>query len=332
MKDLVSIIVPAYNSGHFISKTLDNLLIQDVNKEILVVDDGSTDNTADIVNKYSKEHQCIRYTRQENQGVSSARNTGINQSKGDYIVFVDSDDLLQNDILSKCLNHYSDDIDCVLFSYECIDIKGDVFKSASYMESGMYDIQSFIQNFSELIKSNILNCIGTKLYRSQIIKENNIRYNSNISYCEDIGFCLQYLFYAKKIAYINEPAYKYVYLNPNSLMRKYKHNFPSSKDYLHEIEEKLLLEVYGEEYNKNEFATCIDLDVKQCLGNEFNCKDPLLNKEIKDNLRYLSQSKYTRLASSIVCTTLLNKVIYGLLKANAFCILRHLFTLRKRIK
>ena len=291
-----------------------------------------TDNTAEIVNKYCKDNLCIRYIRQDNQGVSSARNTGIDQSEGDYIVFVDSDDLLQNDTLSKCLNHYADDIDCVLFSYECIDIKGNVFKSASYMESGMYDIQTYLVHFSELIKSNILNCIGTKLYRTQIIKNNNIRFNSNISYCEDIGFCLQYLLFVKKVVFFNEPAYKYVYLNPDSLMRRYKHNFPFSKDYLHEIEEKLLLEVYGEEYNKNEFATCIDLDVKQCLSNEFNCKDPLLKKEIKDNLSQLSRSKYTKFASSLVSTSFINKMIYGLLMANAFGILRYLFTLRNCIK
>lgn len=98
---LVSIVIPAYNYGFVLTETIENLLLQSYPYwEAIIVDDGSTDNTRDIVERFTSTDQRIRYVFQENSGVSAARNNGIRLSKGKYIQFLDADDLLSKDKLN----------------------------------------------------------------------------------------------------------------------------------------------------------------------------------------------------------------------------------------
>ena len=103
-----SIIVPVYNAGAFVSNTIINLLEQDVEKEIILINDGSTDDSLSILKKFEKENECIKVIDKINGGVSSARNVGLDIASGDYICFVDSDDALEPGTLSKSLEHSSD--------------------------------------------------------------------------------------------------------------------------------------------------------------------------------------------------------------------------------
>lgn len=118
-RNLISIIIPVYNASAFISNTIDNLLAQEVEKELLLVNDGSTDNSLNILNDYAQKYSCIKVLNQTNQGVSSARNHAIEVAQGEFLIFVDSDDLLEPGTLQKCLNiyHANNDIDCVVFTY-----------------------------------------------------------------------------------------------------------------------------------------------------------------------------------------------------------------------
>lgn len=120
-RNLISIIIPVYNASAFISNTIDNLLAQEVEKELLLVNDGSTDNSLNILNDYAQKYSCIKVLNQTNQGVSSARNHAIEVAQGEFLIFVDSDDLLEPGTLQKCLNiyHANNDIDCVVFTYKC---------------------------------------------------------------------------------------------------------------------------------------------------------------------------------------------------------------------
>src|SRR5690606_13459543 len=94
---LISVIIPCYNYGHFLAKTLGSLMSQTYpHWECIVVDDGSTDNTQQVTERFVINDPRFRYIFQENSGVSAAKNTGIRNSKGDYIQFLDSDDLIEN--------------------------------------------------------------------------------------------------------------------------------------------------------------------------------------------------------------------------------------------
>ena len=204
------------------------------------------------------------------QGVSSARNHAIEVAQGEFLIFVDSDDLLEPGTLQKCLNiyHANNDIDCVVFTYKCCKPNLFVFDTKLYKKSGLYTIEQWLMPFSVLHKTSIINCIGTKLYRTSILKDKNIRFNEDISYCEDVGFTTIYLKYVRKLFYINEPLYCYMFVNPNSLMTKYMHNYPMSKKYLHMQQYNLLKEVYGENFPNHEYYRVLALDLYSCLFNE----------------------------------------------------------------
>ena len=95
-RNLISIIIPVYNASAFISNTIDNLLAQEVEKELLLVNDGSTDNSLNILNDYAQKYSFVKVLNQTNQGVSSARNHAIEVAQGEFLIFVDSDDRLGN--------------------------------------------------------------------------------------------------------------------------------------------------------------------------------------------------------------------------------------------
>src|SRR5438874_4376035 len=108
MEDLISVIIPAYNAEQFIERTIDSASQQTHrNLEIIVVDDGSTDQTASIVKRLTKKDRRLRLIRQPNAGVAAARNRGIKESRGDYLAPLDSDDLWHHTKLEKQLHVFS---------------------------------------------------------------------------------------------------------------------------------------------------------------------------------------------------------------------------------
>ena len=163
-RNLISIIIPVYNASAFISNTIDNLLAQEVEKELLLVNDGSTDNSLNILNDYAQKYSCIKVLNQTNQGVSSARNHAIEVAQGEFLIFVDSDDLLEPGTLQKCLNiyHANNDIDCVVFTYKCCKPNLFVFDTKLYKKSGLYTIEQWLMPFIKLVLLTVLvqNCIA----------------------------------------------------------------------------------------------------------------------------------------------------------------------------
>ena len=140
----LSIIVPVYNVADYLPKCLDSLLAQDLPQneyEIIVVNDGSTDNSGDISQEYADKYANIILINQENQGLSGARNTGIKHAKGEYIQFVDSDDYLEKDVLGGLMKQVDEgDLDVLRFKYQNvrINIEGEYeifqpYKSSSFL-------------------------------------------------------------------------------------------------------------------------------------------------------------------------------------------------------
>lgn len=128
----LSIIVPVYNVSKYLAKCLDSLLFQDLEfceYEIIVVNDGSTDNSEDIVKRYADKHSNIILIEQENQGLSGARNTGIKLAKGKYIQFVDSDDYLEPNVLRTLVDKMeTDNLDVLRFNYQNVNENYEVYE------------------------------------------------------------------------------------------------------------------------------------------------------------------------------------------------------------
>ena len=201
----VSVIVPVYNQEQYIGATLYSIIHQDFdNFEIVVVDDGSTDNSLDIIiNSLQNSKIPHKIIQQENAGVSVARNVGIDESQGDYIVFVDGDDYITSKHLSNMYNGVTDFSLTQLVKKRNDDI---ISKPHTYTKE--------ITTAEDLIKMELNMEIPFNfcqlMYKSKIIKQNNIKFPKNIIYGEDTAFALKALIYGETVTINNEVTYFYI--------------------------------------------------------------------------------------------------------------------------
>lgn len=115
MKPILSIVVPVYNAEAFVARTIENLLAESVSKEIILVNDGSTDGSLEILQTYASKYSCIKVINQENSGVSSARNVGMDAAIGEYIFFNDCDDIQEIGTLTRAVDYFDIGVDAVIF-------------------------------------------------------------------------------------------------------------------------------------------------------------------------------------------------------------------------
>ena len=218
----ISIIIPAYNAEAFISRTLDSITSNKVNPsdyEIVVVNDGSQDNTLSVVNEYVKNHDScnINVINQDNGGVSTARNKGIEHAKGDYLWFVDADDYISSIslqyLLSVIQEYHTDLIKMGVY----IDEKGEDLSKLVF-EPNMGEGR--VLNSSEVLHPKTGNFGHTLfLIRRTILMQNNVRYPVGVAFSED------YLFLAKALAYSNtcylnkSMVFYYYYCNEKSVSK-----------------------------------------------------------------------------------------------------------------
>ena len=200
----VSVIVPVFNSSQYIGATLDSIINQDFDSfEVIVIDDGSTDDSLDIINeKLSTTNVPNTIIHQENQGVSSARNKGIEASNGVYLVFVDSDDYITPNHLSELYNGETD------FSLiQIIKKEGNIISKPHVYSQSIISTKEFIE--MELKMQIPFNFVQL-MYKSDIIKNNSIKFPSDYIYGEDTYFALVALSYGDKVAISNEVTYHYI--------------------------------------------------------------------------------------------------------------------------
>ncbi len=200
----VSVIVPVYNAEEYIGATLDSIINQDFNSyEVIVIDDGSTDSSPEIINeKLVKSIVDYKIIRQENSGVSSARNRGIEEAIGEYLVFIDADDYVTGNHLSELYNGETD------FSMvQFIKKENDKLSAPHHFQVESMTCDEFIKK--ELRMEMPFN-FWQLMYKSSLINENNIRFNPELIYGEDIDFALRALLWGDEVAISNEATYYYI--------------------------------------------------------------------------------------------------------------------------
>lgn len=214
----LSIIVPVYNVADYLPKCLDSLLVQDLPQneyEIIVVNDGSTDNSGNIAQQYADKYANITLINQANQGLSGARNTGINHAKGDYIQFVDSDDYLEENVLGGLMTQVEkDNLDVLRFKYQNVRINNE---SKEYEVFKPYKLDSFLfDNFSSSVTDGIsfLNeRFGTACYAVMFIIRKTILDNCIFKqgiYFEDTEWTPRMIIKAERIASSDAIVYNYL--------------------------------------------------------------------------------------------------------------------------
>lgn len=222
----ITFIVPIYNVGKYLDTTIQSMLSQSYsNIEIILINDGSTDNSAEICQKYAEKDERIKYIFQENQGVSSARNKGIDEATGDWICFVDGDDFIENDLCSSASLYLTEDLDICFFSYnefimgnkksyESPEVKRAEFgkKEFEKMQLSIFYMQGF--------KYTNTAAIWGKLFKTSFIKSNNLRFMENQVKSQDTLFMLYVLQFADKGVYFNRSLYNYRIIR-ESISRRY---------------------------------------------------------------------------------------------------------------
>ncbi|WP_213335302.1 glycosyltransferase family 2 protein [Enterococcus casseliflavus] len=205
-----SVIVPVYNSEKFIRKTLESITNQTFhNYEIIVVDDGCTDNSISIIEEYAKYFQKINIVRQKNSGVSAARNRGIKEASGDFICFLDSDDYWSHLFLEKMYNKISaTNVDIVICGTQTFSEKDNTVKK----ENIKLSTDDCLLNY---LKGEYWAATGTWAVKRKFLLKNNIYFSEEVVWAEDLEFIVKCLFKGKT-QLIQEPLFTYV-LHDNSL-------------------------------------------------------------------------------------------------------------------
>lgn len=217
-KDLISIIVPVYRAEKYLNKCIESLINQTyTNLEIILIDDGSPDNCADICKTYCEQDKRVKYFCQENQGVSAARNKGIKLAQGKYLGFCDADDYVDLDmyeVLYKLNVENNADIS-IISSYYNINGKIQDYKDNDKIES-FSNVEAIKEMF---LGKKFAGHLWNKLFRRELFE--GLYLNENIAICEDLLLLWDLIFRSKKIVF--QDIHKYYYVeNEGSAIYSFK--------------------------------------------------------------------------------------------------------------
>lgn len=215
-----SVIIPVYNAEGTLERCLNSLCGQPFpDAELLLIDDGSTDSSAAICRRYAASDPRVRFLQKENGGVSSARNLGLNMARGEYILFVDSDDYVKPDYFA--LLETADprgEYDYMLFPYDRFDGIREARRSLPTFASR--DPEKVESMLAHAYSRKWTNAPWAKRYRRSILEENGIRFHTDLPIAEDTLFNLQYLLRCRSLCIGPEAVYTVSLENPGSLSRK----------------------------------------------------------------------------------------------------------------
>jgi glycosyltransferase involved in cell wall biosynthesis len=215
IQNLISIIIPIYNSEIYLSDCLESILNQSYkNLEIILINDGSTDNSAGICEAFSQKDIRIKALNTKNTGVSSARNLGLDIAIGNYVAFIDSDDTVHTDYILELYKtaelHQSDIVCC---GYQFIDT------TLNYANNDFLNLQNSRESFIVNLLHNTGGTICSKLFKRSVIKDSHLRFDTSLDMREDMIFAMEFGFCANSFSVINTNYYYYNGMNGMSLSK-----------------------------------------------------------------------------------------------------------------
>lgn len=331
MNGLVSIIVPVYNSENTIKKCIDSLIDQSYqNIEIIIINDGSVDNSVNIIKRYLDVDERIKLFTIENAGVSNARNSGLKYATGEYVVFCDSDDYVTENYIKDLISHIDDEIDLVISNYY-FDINSKICPKPLVLE-GLYsktnNIQEWINNF---FLHHYIHSPYCKIYKKEIIDKYNLIYDVSMTFGEDFKFNLDYFQYCKKVFITSNYTYYYVQ-NSESLSNKFSENKLRSFINIYQIYAAFLKKnnleyVLNSTYTEQLVQDYITLVKQICI-----CK----NIDSKEKMKYFKMIKiflnqYVEIDKVFKNSTMSNTKLYIIKNLNYYYMWKLIFSLKKYI-
>ena len=209
MAELISIIVPVYNAEKTVEALMDSVVCQeDRDWEMILVDDGSRDASAELIARYASSDARIRLLRQKNAGAAAARNTALKAVHGDYVLFADSDDTLCPDALAALRKAMTG---CELALAHFYFVAGHVTEEKGLLKGSR--VMEEAEFFRELVRQPgtfYFSALWNKMYRADIIRENGILFDPFFDWGEDYAFNMQYNRFVHRTALVEQPVYRYV--------------------------------------------------------------------------------------------------------------------------
>lgn len=234
---MISVIVPVYNTERYVGQCIESVLASAYNDfELILVNDGSTDRSIEVCRKYREQDCRIRLIEQKHMGVSIARNRGLRESRGEWIVFVDSDDLISPDFLYLASRREYGEYDLLLFDFVCLQEKRQPFIGArrcafKHYEEGRYKVRYFeyadreemlrhLLNMQQIVKGGKTSLCSpcAKVYRKSVIEHYSIQFPEDIAIGEDRIYNIEYFMRSNLCIYVQKPVYL-VRNRPGSTMR-----------------------------------------------------------------------------------------------------------------
>lgn len=322
-----SLILPVYNVEKYVKRCVNSLLRQEyTDYEIILVDDGSTDSSGSICDKLADKNNNIFAYHKENGGLSDARNYAMDRAKGNYILFIDSDDWVDEKLLISLHNHLNkSNVDILKFGFQKMQEGNYKNTFFSYFNIGVYDRRQIEETILPYTigpkrlfcyEQNACKSVWSHVYSLNFLRENNIRFVSEREILnEDYLFNLHTLLYAKSLEVTHYILYYYDY-REGSLSKRYITNEFERKLKLHR-EYKLLLERNGlfERYETPYYSECVD-GFYACISNECCCWNET-SKYAVQNIKKILNCKECEI-SLLKCKrsnmNLKGKVIYWLMR------------------
>lgn len=338
---LISIIVPVYNAEKYLEKCIESILIQTYKKiEILIINDGSTDNSWKLCKKIKNKDDRISVYSKNNGGVSTARNYGLRKSNGDWVMFVDPDDYLSNRMVTNLVNAITPLTDII--ASPCISFQKNKTKKVNFFEKKC-EFQSkaskkelfkqlMVPEYGQNVKI-ALTAIGVpwgKIYRKHFIDKYKLRFDPELRRMQDNLFNIYAFFYARKIIYLDDAFYYYRYEHMDNYFQNYR---PETSNTLVPVIRKQFralndLEVYDNDLEKfflNEVVRFIIIIMKAQVFNRYNPKN-IKNKK-KEMQSVIDELEYTKIknpSNIIFLDGIKKKVIFFLIISRQYSILSFL--------
>ena len=251
---MISVIVPVYNVEKYLRKCLDSIVNQTYRDlEIILIDDGSTDNSGAICDEYGQKDSRIKVVHKTNGGLSSARNCGLEIARGDYITFIDSDDYIESDTIETVVKTFlNKQVEVVLIREKQVNEKGETTKIVGDKPTDkiFYKDKEFLV---ELILGKQINGVCDKFYKRDCLE--GLRFEENKHHGEDMLFNVMFLDKVKNVGYVDSIKYSYV-ANENSITH--------AKFNAHSVDSLYFKDkVY--DYAKNKYTKYRDILARRCF-------------------------------------------------------------------
>lgn len=229
---MISVIVPVYNTEQYVGQCIESVLVSTYKEfELILINDGSTDLSPQVCKRYSKKDRRVKFIDQKHMGVSAARNRGLEESRGKWIVFVDSDDRISSDFLGAVAQKRFERSDLLLFDFaahvKCkrrYAVKGTAHSSAiyHYKKADRAELIRHLLDMRQLVRGGNMSLCSpcAKAYRKSVIDCYLIRFPADIAIYEDRIFNIEFLSKARSCTYIQRPVY-YVNNRPDSAMHTF---------------------------------------------------------------------------------------------------------------